>query len=200
MLRCVAFETRHKPTVSALVPILWETDLSAGQPEVGICSRDTAYSGGMATVDENCRIIQVSLSVWIETPALWCWGPSRSGLSQTRCMGTAVHLLTAFLKGFLVVIVVYGNGGCQEQAPTTTANYLAGSLLIALYKRYPEARQKADKKVGHWIILAAWLSFGWLVPRDISGWVGTYSVRVLQTKLLWFMCHLSVMLPAHPHV
>lgn len=31
----------------------------------------------------------------------------------------------------------------------------------------------ADKKVGHWLILAAWLSFGWLVLQEISGWVGT---------------------------
>lgn len=176
MLRCVAFETRHKPTVSALVPILWETDPSAGQPEVGICSRDITYSGGMATVDGNCRIIQVSLSVWIEAPALWCWGPSRSGLSQMRCMGTAVHLLPAFLKGFLVVIVVYGNGGCQEQAPTTTANYLAGSLLIALYKRYPEAREQTKK----WDTELFWQHdfplAGWYPERSLGGWELTLCV------------------------
>lgn len=102
-----------------------------------------------------------------------------------RCIGTAVHLLPAFLEGFLVVIVVCGNGGCQEQAPITTANYLAGSLLIALYKRYPGAREQTKK----WDTDLFWQHdfplAGWYSKRSLGGWeLNLVPMCVLQTKLL----------------
>lgn len=97
-----------------------------------------------------------------------------------RYIGSTVYLLAAVLEGFLVVMVVCGNGGCQEEAPTTTANYLACSLLLALYKRYPGAR-KWGKEVGQgkpkkWEIELFWQYDFPLAgtPRDL--WVvGIYS-------------------------
>lgn len=87
-----------------------------------------------------------------------------------RCIGTAVHLLPAFLEGFLVMMVVCGNGGCQEQAPTATANYLVCSLLLDLYKRYPGAREQPKK----WEIELFWqYDFplaGWYPKRSVDGW------------------------------
>lgn len=130
-------------------------------------------------------------------------GPAGVDFSRWN-VGTAVYLLPAVLEGFLVVMVVCGNAGCQEQAPTATANYLACSLLLALYKRYPGAREwdkASQKKVGDWVILAAWLSAGWYPKRSVGGWEFILvPACVLQTKLLWFICHLSLMLPAHPLV
>lgn len=87
-----------------------------------------------------------------------------------RCIGTAVHLLPAFLGGFLVVMVVSGSGGCQEQAPTTTANYLACSLLLDLYKRYPGAREQLKM----WEIELFWQHdfplASWYPKRSMGGW------------------------------
>lgn len=54
------------------MPILQEAEPPPGQPEVGIRSRDIARWGGSATVDGYCRVIQVSLSVWVEAPVLRC--------------------------------------------------------------------------------------------------------------------------------
>lgn len=86
-----------------------------------------------------------------------------------RCIGTAVHLLPAFLGGFLVVMVVSGSGGCQEQAPTTTANYLA-CLLLDLYKRYPGAREQLKM----WEIELFWQHdfplASWYPKRSMGGW------------------------------
>lgn len=80
-------------------------------------------------------------------------------------------LLVTSCLGFLVVMVVCGNGGCQ--APTTTANYLACSRLLALYKRYPRAREwgKASQKSGR-LSYSGSMTFPWLAgtPRDL--WVG----------------------------
>ena len=98
-------------------------------------------------------------------------------LPDGMCGDSGSLQLPAALEGFLTNAVPWherghitdqtGKGRCQEQAPTTTANYLACRLLLALCKRRPWGK-RAAKKVGD-ADYSGSMTFPWLAgtPRDL---------------------------------
>lgn len=141
-----------KPTVSTLVCILQGAESLAGQSEVGIRSRDI---GSLGRFDSSRWILQNNSGepacVGQGMLALVLWAKQEWTLPDKMYGNSSSLQLPAVLKGFLANAVpccecghitrpgwgMRGKGGCQEQAPTTTANYLACSLLLALCKTCP---------------------------------------------------------------